>query len=216
VGGFLRATCLVVTLLTVQSAARAEEVPLPQPWAYADAMKVAAAKGKLRPGVVLHVGDSITYASPYAAWARAGEGRTESDRAALKWMHAGANDDADGWYLATFDHPDGGRSHTACGGIRSDEMLAGGTLMLLIATARGEDCDFVSRFFAPAKGVPEDPVTGSAHCTLAAWWAPRLGRVSLLGEQASPRGGRVQMTLRDDRVGLAGQGVTVLHGELTV
>ena len=110
----------------MQSAARAEEVPLPQPWAYADAMKVAAAKGKLRPGVVLHVGDSITYASPYAAWARAGEGRTESDRAALKWMHAGANDDADGWYLATFDHPDGGRSHTACGGIRSDEMLAGG------------------------------------------------------------------------------------------
>jgi len=89
-------------------------------------MKVAAAKGKLRPGVVLHVGDSITYASPYAAWARAGEGRTESDRAALKWMHAGAGDDTDGWYLATFDHPDGGRSHTACGGIRSDEILAGG------------------------------------------------------------------------------------------
>jgi len=89
-------------------------------------MKAAAAKGKLRSGVVLHVGDSITYASPYASWARAGEGRTESDRAALKWMHAGAGDDTDGWYLATFDHPDGGRSHTACGGIRSDEMLAGG------------------------------------------------------------------------------------------
>jgi lysophospholipase L1-like esterase len=72
------------------------------------------------------VGDSITYASPYSAWARAGEGHTADDSAALKWMHAGSNDDTDGWYLASFDHPDGGRSHTACSGIRADEMLAGG------------------------------------------------------------------------------------------
>jgi predicted PhzF superfamily epimerase YddE/YHI9 len=88
----------------------------------------------------------------------------------------------------------------------------------VIVTARGDrpGVDVVSRCFYPSFGVPEDPVTGSAHCTLAAWWAPRLGRVSLLGEQASPRGGRVQMTLRDDRVRLAGQGVTVLRGELTV
>jgi predicted PhzF superfamily epimerase YddE/YHI9 len=88
----------------------------------------------------------------------------------------------------------------------------------VIVTARGdvEGVDIVSRCFYPSFGVPEDPVTGSAHCTLAAWWAPRLGRNDLLGEQASPRGGRVQMTLRDDRVGLAGQGVTVLRGQLTV
>jgi hypothetical protein len=119
---------LVVTLLVTCSSTRAEEAPLAQPWEYAEAMKQVAAKGRGRgrAGVVLHVGDSITYASPYAAWARAGEGRTEADRAALKWMHAGDGDDSDGWYLATFDHPDGGRSYTACGGIRADEMLAGG------------------------------------------------------------------------------------------
>ena len=89
-------------------------------------MKAVAARGTGRPGVVLHVGDSITYANPYSAWARAGEGHTDADRRVLKWMHAGANDDTDGWYLASFDHPDGGRSHTACGGIRADEILAGG------------------------------------------------------------------------------------------
>jgi hypothetical protein len=104
----------------------AEESLPPQDWDYAPAMKAVAAKGAGRPGVVLHVGDSITYASPYSAWARAGEGHTPEDAAALKWMHAGANDDTDGWHLASFDHPDGGRSYTACGGIRADEMLAGG------------------------------------------------------------------------------------------
>ena len=76
--------------------------------------------------MVLHVGDSITYANPYGAWARAGEGHTDADKAALRWMHAGADDDTDGWYLARFDHPDGGRSHTAYGGLRADELLAGG------------------------------------------------------------------------------------------
>ncbi|WP_106187080.1 PhzF family phenazine biosynthesis protein [Umezawaea tangerina] len=88
----------------------------------------------------------------------------------------------------------------------------------VVVTARGDKpgVDVVSRCFYPSFGVPEDPVTGSAHCTLAAWWAPRLERSALIGEQASPRGGRVQMTLRDDRVGLAGQGVTVLRGQLTV
>ena len=79
-----------------------------------------------KPGVVLHVGDSITYSNPYGQWARHGEGKTDEDKAALKWMHAGADNDSDGWYLARFDHPDGGRSYTACGGIRIDEMLAGG------------------------------------------------------------------------------------------
>ena len=104
----------------------AEEAPLAEDWGYAAAMKAVAAKGAGRPGVVLHVGDSITYANPYGAWARGGEGWTDADREALKWMHAGAMDDTDGWHLAAFDHPDGGRSFTACGGIRADEMLAGG------------------------------------------------------------------------------------------
>src|SRR3954468_6151216 len=113
-------------VLAVSRAAFSEERPLAQDWEYAAAMRAVTAKGAGRPGVVLHVGDSITYASPYAAWARAGAGRTEDDAATLKWMHGGAKDDTDGWYLATFDHPDGGRSYTACGGIRADEMLAGG------------------------------------------------------------------------------------------
>ena len=113
-------------MLVLNSVAAAEEQPLPQPWDYAPAMREVLAKSHGRQGVVLHVGDSITYANPYGQWARSGEGQTPQDKAALKWMHAGADDDSDGWYLARFDHPDGGRSYTACGGIRIDEMLAGG------------------------------------------------------------------------------------------
>jgi CubicO group peptidase (beta-lactamase class C family)/lysophospholipase L1-like esterase len=112
--------------LFIPRATLAEESPIPQGWEYAPAMKAIAAKGHARPGVVLHIGDSITYANPYSAWARAGKGHTPADTQALKWMHAGTTDDTDGWYLASFDHPDGGRSFTACGGIRADEMLAGG------------------------------------------------------------------------------------------
>lgn len=78
------------------------------------------------------------------------------------------------------------------------------------------DYDFVSRFFAPNAGVDEDPVTGSAHCSLAPYWANKLGRNSLVGYQASQRGGIVKVTLNDDRVLLRGQAVTVLKGELLV
>jgi hypothetical protein len=106
--------------------ARADEKPLPQAWDYTAAMKKVAAKFSGRPGVVLHVGDSITYANPYGQWARGGEGKTDADKAVLQWMHTGADDDTDGWWLARFDHPDGGRSYTACNSIRVDEMLAGG------------------------------------------------------------------------------------------
>jgi predicted PhzF superfamily epimerase YddE/YHI9 len=75
------------------------------------------------------------------------------------------------------------------------------------ADVAGIDC--VSRVFAPAVGIPEDPVTGSAHCTLAPFWAERLGRTKLVGEQASARGGIVRMRLAGDRVVLGGQAVTV-------
>jgi PhzF family phenazine biosynthesis protein len=86
----------------------------------------------------------------------------------------------------------------------------------VVVTARGSaPYDFVSRFFAPAAGVDEDPVTGSAHCALAPWWSERLGRKALVGYQASPRGGVVRVELRGDRVSLLGQAVTVLRGELT-
>jgi hypothetical protein len=104
----------------------AEAKPLAQPWDYAQAMKKTASKFRGRPGVVLHVGDSITYAKPYGQWPRGGEGKTEADKAILQWMHVGADNDTDGWWLARFDHPDGGRSYTPCSGIHVDQMLAGG------------------------------------------------------------------------------------------
>ena len=78
----------------------------------------------------------------------------------------------------------------------------------------GEGADFVSRCFYPRAGIDEDPVTGSAHCTLGCWWSPRLGRAALTGEQASPRGGLVRVTVRGDRVALSGRAVTVLRGTL--
>ena len=74
--------------------------------------------------------------------------------------------------------------------------------------------DFVSRFFAPASGIDEDPVTGSAHCCLGPFWAERLGRCELVGYQASARGGVVRVRVADGRVYLGGQAVTVLRGEL--
>jgi predicted PhzF superfamily epimerase YddE/YHI9 len=83
----------------------------------------------------------------------------------------------------------------------------------LIVTAAGDrpGIDFVSRFFGPNAGVPEDPVTGSAHCTLAEFWGERLGRRGLTGEQASPRGGVVRMRRVGDRVEISGQAVTVSY-----
>jgi predicted PhzF superfamily epimerase YddE/YHI9 len=74
--------------------------------------------------------------------------------------------------------------------------------------------EFVSRFFAPALGVPEDPVCGSAHCALCPYWAAKLGREDLVGFQASRRGGVVRVGLRGDRVRLSGRAVTVMRGEL--
>ena len=80
----------------------------------------------------------------------------------------------------------------------------------------GSGRDIVSRFFAPRVGVPEDPVTGSAHCALAPLWCERLGRTSLRAEQLSPRGGRIDLELQGDRVVLQGRAVTVLTGDLQV
>jgi len=87
----------------------------------------------------------------------------------------------------------------------------------LIVTAEGEgDDDFVSRFFAPQSGIPEDPVTGSAHCALAPYWAVLLGRTTLHARQVSARGGELWCEHRGERVGIAGRAVTYLRGELTV
>jgi len=87
----------------------------------------------------------------------------------------------------------------------------------VIVTSRADKgkYDFVSRFFAPQSGVPEDPVTGSAHCALAPYWGAKLGKKELMAFQASARGGEIRLRLEGDRVRLGGQAVTVLRGELT-
>ena len=84
----------------------------------------------------------------------------------------------------------------------------------VIATARGADVDFVSRFFAPAVGVPEDPVTGSAHCTLIPYWAEKLGKPKMIARQLSRRGGTIHCEMRGDRVGIGGQAVLYSRAEL--
>ena len=85
--------------------------------------------------------------------------------------------------------------------------------VIVTSLARSPGYDFTSRFFAPAIGIDEDPVTGSAHCCLGPYWGKRLGKRELVGYQASPRGGTVQVRVEGERVILGGQAVTVLRGE---
>jgi PhzF family phenazine biosynthesis protein len=86
--------------------------------------------------------------------------------------------------------------------------------VIVTAVSTETDFDFVSRFFAPAAGVNEDPVTGSAHCALATFWGDKLGKTELTAYQASRRGGVVKMSLREDRVLLSGQAVMIMKGEV--
>lgn len=94
----------------------------------------------------------------------------------------------------------------------------------LLATAPGGDCDFVSRYFAPGAGIPEDPVTGSAHCTLVPYWAERLGRTSLYARQVSARGGELwcenvpapSSATAAGRVRIAGRAVLYLRGDISI
>jgi PhzF family phenazine biosynthesis protein len=88
--------------------------------------------------------------------------------------------------------------------------------LAVMVTAPGREADFVSRFFAPKVGVPEDPVTGSSHCTLIPYWAERLKRDTLLAQQVSPRGGELLCTARGARVGIAGRCVLYLRGTIEV
>ena len=97
------------------------------------------------------------------------------------------------------------------------EALAKLPVRGIIVTAQGRgDVDIVSRCFYPAAGIPEDPVTGSAHCTLASYWCPLLGRDRLVAQQLSPRGGTLRLLLDGDRVHLEGQAVTILEGRVRV
>ncbi len=86
--------------------------------------------------------------------------------------------------------------------------------VIVTSRSRNREYDFISRFFAPAVGIDEDPVTGSAHCVLGPYWAGKLGRKSLSAFQASSRGGELRVTLAGDRVLIAGKAVTVIKGEL--
>lgn len=86
----------------------------------------------------------------------------------------------------------------------------------IIVTAPGTDCDFVSRYFAPAGGIDEDPVTGSIHSVLTPYWAERLGKEQLAARQISRRGGVLRCALRGDRVAIAGQAVPYLEGRIEI
>ncbi|HYL73171.1 MAG TPA: PhzF family phenazine biosynthesis protein [Bryobacteraceae bacterium] len=96
------------------------------------------------------------------------------------------------------------------------EMLKRIDRFAVIVTAPGKDADFVSRFFAPAKGVPEDPVTGSAHTTLIPYWSKRLGKKKLHAYQVSPRGGELWCEDRGERVTMSGKAVQFLEGTITL
>jgi len=86
----------------------------------------------------------------------------------------------------------------------------------VIATAPGDECDFVSRFFAPMVGIDEDPVTGSAHCALVPYWSARLNKPVLEARQISERGGRLLCEHKDDRVLMTGRGVTFMQGTVSL
>jgi PhzF family phenazine biosynthesis protein len=121
-------------------------------------------------------------------------------------LHASAGD-----YLAVFD------SEAQVRALAPDLVkVAALDRSGVIVTAAGSAVDFVSRYFAPRDGIPEDPVTGSAHCTLAPYWGQRLGKTALSARQVSARGGELRCRLANERVLIAGEAVTYLVGEVSV
>ncbi len=114
-------------------------------------------------------------------------------------------------YMAVYDSEDDVRT------LAPDlHAMAAIDCFAVIVTAPGKDADFVSRFFAPGSGVPEDPVTGSAHCTLVPYWADRLGKTTFSALQVSARGGELRCELQDDRVSISGRAVRYLEGTIFV
>lgn len=119
--------------------------------------------------------------------------------------------------LRALDHIVVLASETQVRALRPDlAALAGLDLRGVCVTAPGDHVDFVSRFFAPKVGIPEDSVTGSAHCALAPYWAQRLGKVSLTATQVSPRGGSLVCEAQGDRVTLRGRAAHYMSGEIAV
>jgi predicted PhzF superfamily epimerase YddE/YHI9 len=114
-------------------------------------------------------------------------------------------------YMAVYDNEDDVRA------LRPDmTRVAALDLMAAMATAPGRDCDFVSRFFAPQVGVPEDPVTGSAHCTLVPYWSERLKKRDLFARQVSARGGELWCEDAGGRVRIGGRAAKYLDGTIDV
>jgi PhzF family phenazine biosynthesis protein len=118
------------------------------------------------------------------------------------------------WCLAVF-----GRADEVAGLAPDMQGLSGLPADAVIATAPGDGCDFVSRCFVPKLGIPEDPVTGSAHCVLTPYWAKRLGKASMTARQISRRGGELVCGLPGgpgERVTIAGKAVPYLEGRICV
>ena len=115
-------------------------------------------------------------------------------------------------YLVVVDHAEQVRALTPdIAALAKLDIVNGG----FIVTAPGEGAvDYVCRLFAPAEGIDEDPATGSIHCTLAPYWAGRLGKNTFRAQQLSARGGSLQCTLAGDRVKITGQARLYLHGTL--
>lgn len=114
-------------------------------------------------------------------------------------------------FVVVFDHEDDVRS------LEPDlARLAALDARGVVVTAPGRDVDLVSRFFAPAIGIPEDPVTGSTHCALVPYWAERLGTPTLRARQLSRRGGELTCRLEGERVVLVGRAVTFLRGVIEI
>ena len=119
--------------------------------------------------------------------------------------------EGDDTYFVVLDSPD------AVGSFRPDfSLLEKLHPFVVTITARAVDVDFVSRYFAPSYGVPEDPVTGSTHCGLAPYWAQRLGKSQLHARQLSERGGDLWCEVAGDRVLLKGKTVVTLQGTLSI
>lgn len=161
-----------------------------------------------RSGVLKVVREGFHYVLDFPA--RPG-GRAEAPRELIEALGATPKEvyKARDW-MCVFD------TEAAVRAIQPNFELLMGVPSFVIVTAPGHDVDFVSRFFAPTGGVPEDPVTGSAHCTLIPYWAERLKRKTLRARQVSKRGGEIFCELRGERVGIGGHAVLYSSGQLYV
>jgi PhzF family phenazine biosynthesis protein len=171
---------------------------------FLQAVSFGSKSGELR---VTRSGDRLTLDFP--AWPATRSENPEAVAAALGAVprEVWATQD----YMAVYDSEDEVRRLEP-----AMDRVAALDRFAVIATAPGREADFVSRFFAPRQGVPEDPVTGRAHCTLVPYWARRLGKPGLHAYQVSRRGGELFCEDRGERVAIGGQAVQFLEGTIDV